>query len=214
LIGLIARRLTSSEKALIASIIAEHTQLAEVEGRLARRARDYAAAVFGHSTAERQRDALLRLLVRVNDDYEYQTPAGTTNCRHCDINMDDLGTGDDMHAANCVIREITAAIADAKGKTKTGSIREALRESHEAGGNAWEKAADPEALMCEIRGGDGLDFAEVSGQRNALRAACEDVMRFLKHIANGARIEPLDAESKVNRLAAAIQGRDMEDWSV
>ncbi len=35
---------------------------------------------------------------------------------------------------------------------KTGSLREALRASHEAGGCAWDAVKDPEALLAEIRG--------------------------------------------------------------
>lgn len=33
------------------------------------------------------------------------------NCRHCDRDMDDEGTGNDMHAGECVIGKLRFAIA-------------------------------------------------------------------------------------------------------
>ena len=36
---------------------------------------------------------------------------------------------------------------------KTGSIMDALRKAHEAGGHAWDKIKAPEAFIAELRGG-------------------------------------------------------------
>jgi len=36
---------------------------------------------------------------------------------------------------------------------RRGSFRDALRESHDAGGRVWDRVEDPKALMHEIRGG-------------------------------------------------------------
>lgn len=42
--------------------------------------------------------------------HEYKTPAGTTNCRYCDNNMDHEGTYADMHAEDCPVRAAKAAL--------------------------------------------------------------------------------------------------------
>jgi len=54
--------------------------------------------------AHNDRSALLMLLHRFVDHCEYKTPAGATNCRHCDNNMDHEGTYKNMHAEDCIIR--------------------------------------------------------------------------------------------------------------
>lgn len=40
----------------------------------------------------------------------YTTPAGNTNCRFCDNDMDHQGTHRDMHDKGCVAHQVTAAI--------------------------------------------------------------------------------------------------------
>lgn len=41
---------------------------------------------------------------------------GTYNCRFCDLNLDDMGTGEDMHSADCLIRTLRSVLAATEGK--------------------------------------------------------------------------------------------------
>jgi acetolactate synthase regulatory subunit len=62
-------------------------------------------------TAVNSYDAMREALEKIVATYEYTTPAHTTNCRHCDNNMDHEGTYEDMHAPDCVIHDVRAALA-------------------------------------------------------------------------------------------------------
>lgn len=68
-------------------------------------------------TAVNAHDQLVAALHRAVEECEYKTPAGTTNCRYCDNNMDHRGTGEDMHEKGCVIVQARQALAGA-GETK------------------------------------------------------------------------------------------------
>ena len=59
-------------------------------------------------------EELVAALGKIYDNHEYETPAGTTNCRFCDNNTDHDGTYADMHAPDCVVNEIRAALSAAE----------------------------------------------------------------------------------------------------
>lgn len=50
-------------------------------------------------------------------NYQYMTPTGTMNCRYCDNNMDDLGTGRELHDDDCPIVAARTALAAHRSKT-------------------------------------------------------------------------------------------------
>lgn len=56
-------------------------------------------------------DAMEQALRNAVANITYDTPAGTTNCRFCDCNMDHEGTHKNMHADDCEVRDISAALA-------------------------------------------------------------------------------------------------------
>lgn len=45
-------------------------------------------------------------------DITYETPAGTTNCRFCDHNMDHDGTHLDQHDKACVVHDLRAVLVE------------------------------------------------------------------------------------------------------
>lgn len=57
-------------------------------------------------------EALKNMVVGVT----YKLGDGGENCRFCDANMDDEGTGLDMHDDDCVVHVARAAIAKARGE--------------------------------------------------------------------------------------------------
>lgn len=78
---------------------------------------------------EEMRSAL-RLVVK---NHTYQAPAGNTNCRFCDNDMDDEGTSEDMHDEDCVIHAVRKALKSAKA---------ALQKSHSPQPNGYLENKD------------------------------------------------------------------------
>jgi hypothetical protein len=66
------------------------------------------------SGLEAERDAAVKNLKRLTDAHIYTTPAGTTNCRYCDNNMDHEGTYQNMHADDCPIKAALRPTTPAK----------------------------------------------------------------------------------------------------
>lgn len=54
------------------------------------------------------------MLTAVLRDTTYRHENGE-NCRFCDENMDHLGTYQDTHSEDCIVRKIRTAVAKAKG---------------------------------------------------------------------------------------------------
>lgn len=95
----------------------------------ARRWEDLVEQFYGHAVAARDEaaeispgaeiddsNALKGAIVAVLENESYQTPYGTYNCRFCDLNLDDMGTGEDMHSADCLIRTLRSVLAATEGK--------------------------------------------------------------------------------------------------
>lgn len=59
-------------------------------------------------------ETLTKALKGVLDEHTYEAPAGNTNCRFCDNDMDHEGTFEDMHDPDCIIHSVRSAVALSK----------------------------------------------------------------------------------------------------
>ena len=59
-------------------------------------------------------ETMTKALKGVLDEHTYEAPAGNTNCRFCDNDMDHEGTFEDMHEPDCIIHFVRSAVAISK----------------------------------------------------------------------------------------------------
>lgn len=59
-------------------------------------------------------EAITKAMKGVLAEHKYVAPAGNTNCRFCDNDMDHEGSFVDMHEPDCIIHSVRDAIALSK----------------------------------------------------------------------------------------------------